>query len=168
MTSPRLEWTVDQLDVQADDDVLEVGCGHGVAAGLLLARLPSGTYTGLDRSPAMIAASTRRARAAVDAGRATFVEASIVDASLPDEGFDRVFAARVQAMSDTRELERVRRALRRGGVLLLSFDSPGDERTRRLADRTTRNLEASGYEMLPSVEAAFDGGTVVCLRATKK
>ena len=29
--SDRIRWGVDTLDIQPDDQVLEIGCGHGVA-----------------------------------------------------------------------------------------------------------------------------------------
>lgn len=51
----RLVWAVATLDVQPEDCVLEIGCGHGVAVSLICEQLDKGTILAVDRSPKMIA-----------------------------------------------------------------------------------------------------------------
>jgi len=54
--------------------VLELGCGHGVAASLVCERLGDGGHlTAIDRSQKMIDAATERNREHVYAGRATCI-----------------------------------------------------------------------------------------------
>jgi ubiquinone/menaquinone biosynthesis C-methylase UbiE len=95
--SERLRWAVDVLDVRPADRVLEVGCGHGVAATLVCERLESGHLTAIDRSPKMIAAAEKRNRAHVEAARANFLPTKFEDADFGDRRFDRILAVHVAA-----------------------------------------------------------------------
>ena len=57
--------TMDALGVKPGERVLEVGCGPGTTAIELATRVaPDGEVVGVDISPAMVAAATRRAAAA--------------------------------------------------------------------------------------------------------
>ena len=123
MAAERLVWAVEALGVGPADRVLEVGCGHGIAASLVCERLEDGRLTAIDRSPAMIAAAERRNAAHVEAGRATFEVAAVERAVLGV--FDIAFAVNVAALwrhaSDT--LPVLRRALAPGGTLAV-FQQP--------------------------------------------
>ena len=139
----RLPLVVDQLDLRPTDDVVEVGCGHGVAAALVLERLSSGTYTGVDRSPTMTAAGERRNRDAVASGRARFVTATLAEADLGGAAFDLVFAVRVAAMTRPAELAAAAHCLVPGGRLVLAFDAPTADRTTVLIEAAQANLAAA-------------------------
>jgi ubiquinone/menaquinone biosynthesis C-methylase UbiE len=102
----RLRAIVDQLDLQPDDRVLEIGCGHGVAATIVCERLDGGHLTAVDRSPKMIEAASKRNAAYVEAGKAQFLVMRLEDLDLGDRRFDLIFAARVGLFH--REPERAR------------------------------------------------------------
>ena len=117
---------VEQLQIGPNDRVLEVGCGHGVAATLVCERLEGGHLTAIDRSAKMIEAARRRNAAYVEAGKAEFLVAALEDLDLGDRRFDKIFAVRVGLFH--REPERARRMAERwlapGGTLLAAFDEP--------------------------------------------
>ncbi len=106
--------------------MLEIGCGHGVAASIVCDRLPGGRLTAIDRSPAMIAAARRRNERHVAAGVAEFLVAALEDVDLGERRFDVVFAVRVGLFQ--REPERahalVEPWLAAGGRVLAFFDPP--------------------------------------------
>lgn len=124
--SDRLRTIVDGLDLRPHHRVLEIGCGHGVAATLICERLTSGHLTAIDRSPKMIAAAARRNAAFVEAGTADFVVAALEELELGDRRYDRILAVRVGLFD--REPQRARalaeRWLAPGGALVAAFDTP--------------------------------------------
>jgi ubiquinone/menaquinone biosynthesis C-methylase UbiE len=124
--SERLRAVVEQLGVQPDDRVLEIGCGHGVAATYVCERLDTGRLTAVDRSPKMIAAAARRNAEHVAAGRAEFLVQRLEELDLGERRFDKVFAVRVGLFH--REPERARALVERylapGGRILVEYDPP--------------------------------------------
>jgi len=122
----RLAAIVDQLALRPDHRVLEIGCGHGVAATMVCERLETGRLTAVDRSPKMIEAAARRNTSYVDAGKAEFLLASLEDLDLGDRLFDVIFAVRVGLFH--REPERARALaepwLAPGGRIRAFFDPP--------------------------------------------
>lgn len=57
----RLAWAVETMRVRPDDRVLEIGCGAGVAVGLVCERLAGGRITAIGRSDATTALARRAA-----------------------------------------------------------------------------------------------------------
>jgi SAM-dependent methyltransferase len=54
--SERLKAIVDEMRIRPTDNVLEIGCGHGVAASLVCEHLRTGRLVAIDKSKTMIAA----------------------------------------------------------------------------------------------------------------
>ena len=125
--SGRLPRIVEGLGLRPSDRVLEIGCGHGVAATLVCERLDGGAYTAVDRSPKMVEAARRRNAEHVAAGRAEFLVMALEALELGERRFDVIFAARVGLFH--REPERARalaeRWLAPGGRLVVAYDAPG-------------------------------------------
>jgi ubiquinone/menaquinone biosynthesis C-methylase UbiE len=90
--SQRQRRAIESLDIRPGDNVLELGCGHGVAASLVCEKLTDGGHlTAIDRSPKMIEAARSRNANHVAEGRATFLCTAFEDADLEDQRFDKVF-----------------------------------------------------------------------------
>jgi SAM-dependent methyltransferase len=159
--SERLTWAVGCLDVQPDDRLLELGCGHGVAVSLVCERLAGGRIVAVDRSAKMTRAAIGRNRDCVASGKATILTAPLADADLEEATFDKVFGVHFPVLlrgDPGPELEVVRRHLGPGGrVHVLSQPLSGRE-VRPTVDRLARVLEQHGFRVedervdpLPSV-----------------
>jgi ubiquinone/menaquinone biosynthesis C-methylase UbiE len=145
--SDRLRSIVERLDLQPGDRVLEIGCGHGVAATFVCERLEGGRLTAVDRSPKMIAAASRR-NAAYVAGKAEFLVATLEDLDLGDRRFAKIFAVRVGLFHREPQHARsiVERWLAPGGTVAAFFDPPSG----RTGASDSTNSDFRGRESLPS------------------
>jgi ubiquinone/menaquinone biosynthesis C-methylase UbiE len=124
--SERLLKVVDELGIQPRDRVLEIGCGHGVAATYVCERLAGGRLTAVDRSPKMIEAAERRNAEHVAAGKAEFLVAELEDLNLGERRFDKIFAVRVGLFhrEPGRAHALVKPWLAPGGTVTTVFDPP--------------------------------------------
>lgn len=160
----RFTWAVPQLEVAPDDQVLEVGCGHGFAVSLVCERLTTGSIMAIDRSATMIAVARSRNMAAIDAGIAMFATASLQEANLAPASFDKVFAINVNGfwLNPAVELGAVRPLLAPGGRFSLFYEPPGGSRATEIAEKLARALPASGFTILQQRIEPLAPGVGVC------
>jgi ubiquinone/menaquinone biosynthesis C-methylase UbiE len=85
-------WVVALLDVEANDRVLEIGFGPGVAIELLADRARTGHVAGIDPSEVMLSHAVRRNADAVRAGRVDLRLGSIERLPFADASFDKACA----------------------------------------------------------------------------
>jgi ubiquinone/menaquinone biosynthesis C-methylase UbiE len=157
--SSRLLWAVQVLDVAPDDRVLEVGCGHGVAVSLVCERLVGGRITAVDRSHKMIQIAEKRNR--VHAPKARFITASLEEADLENETYDKVFAVHVAALHRPGQpLEIVRRRLAPNGRLCLFSQAPQStpEQARAFAVQLAAVLDGAGFTIEDKLVEPLDTG----------
>lgn len=119
---PENLWTVANLHAAPTDEILEIGCGAGVALQALAAQVTTGRVVGLDVSPTMVAAARRRNAQAIRAGRVALHCGDAAALPFAAAAFDKAFSIhsiyfwpRPQAA-----LRAIARVLRPGGTLLLT------------------------------------------------
>lgn len=162
----RISWAVDLLDLQPHHRVLEIGCGPGVAAGVIADRLANGHLLAIDRAPTAIDRATRRNRHHIDSGRTEFRRTEL--AHLAKSGpFDAVVAMNVNlfwtgpAEPEWRVLDAV---LARPGMLLLTYGYGSNGPSGRTADvesGITAALHRHGYA---TTTATADGSWAIAGR----
>jgi ubiquinone/menaquinone biosynthesis C-methylase UbiE len=110
---------VDRVAPRPGQRLLDLACGTGVAARIAAPRvLPTGSVTGVDVNPGMLAT----ARRAADGEAIEWQEADALDLPFPEASFDALVCQQaLQFVSDRATMVReMRRVLAEGGRLALS------------------------------------------------
>ena len=111
-----------------DAKILDCGCGGGANLHALLKRCPKGTAVGLDYSTVSVAASRKKNRAAIAAGRCRVEQGDVSTLPFEDEKFDLATAFEtVYFWPDLlQSFREVRRVLKPGGTFLICNECGGD------------------------------------------
>jgi SAM-dependent methyltransferase len=127
----RIAWAVELLRVQPDDQILELGCGPGVAAALVAEQLAGGDgrLVAIDRSATAIERARARTAAHVEAGRVELRQVDVADFRSEPQQFDTAFAVNLNVFWTSpadAELRVLAAVLRPGGSLRLIYEGmPG-------------------------------------------
>ncbi len=121
-------WGLGFLNVGPEAEILDCGCGGGANLHALLKRCPKGTAVGLDYSPVSVAASRKKNRAAIAAGRCRVEQGDVSALPFEDEKFDLATAFEtVYFWPDLGgSFREVFRVLKPGGTFLICNESNGD------------------------------------------
>jgi ubiquinone/menaquinone biosynthesis C-methylase UbiE len=119
----RSRWTVDLLEVQEGDHVLEIGFGPGLAIERVARLTPKGRVVGIDHSPLMVEQAGRRNRSAIEAGVVELKRGGLELLPQLGEMFDKAFSVNVlQFLADPAEaLQVIRSVLRPNGLVATTF-----------------------------------------------
>lgn len=120
------QWALRQLVFRPDADVLDVGCGSGMALQLMSRRTTTGRLTGVDLSPEMVAMSRRRNAHLAD--RLVVREGNAMSLPFREGSFDVVTAIETFYFwpDPAAGLTECRRVLRPGGWLSVTLEMTRD------------------------------------------
>ncbi len=127
---PETEWTVNLLNVQQDDTILELGCGAGYAIERLVHQSLAKQITGIDSSSAMLRSVQKRNKVAIQSNRVKVLYGDLNQLAFQNEQFDKVFTIHTlyfwENISGT--LAALYHALKPGGHFVITFcDGKNDE-----------------------------------------
>ena len=133
---------VEALAIQSGEQVLDLGCGPGQAAALMLPLAMPGRVTGIDQSTTMIAQAKRDNRRAVTSGRMAFCVASFEALPFDAACFDAVLASNVMYFwyNPSLVISEIRRVLRENGRLSIYLTSAASMQNWGFAEAGTHRL----------------------------
>jgi cyclopropane fatty-acyl-phospholipid synthase-like methyltransferase len=158
----RSRWTVDLLNIDPDDRVLELGCGPGVALRDVARRLLSGTVLGIDHSPIMVKQAARRNRVAIAAGRVLVRAGPIEDARAAGGPFTKIFSVNVvQFVPDKAAFFRLLHTMLAPDGIVATTYQPRNENPKRadavaMADLISAAMKSAGFARIHVEERDFE------------
>lgn len=131
--SERLLAIVEGMRIRPDDQILEIGCGHGVAASFICERLRRGHLVAIDKSKKMIAAALQRNEEHVRSGKAEFHVVDVLDFDPRKRKFDKILAVRVGLLHRNPALvsSHLDKWLAPRGKVFVVYDEPSGSGARR-------------------------------------
>lgn len=170
----RNRWTVDLLDIQPADHVLELGYGPGVSIATASALATEGLVVGVDHSETMKRVASRRNSHAVRKGRVLLFEAPLDHLPVFEQSFDKVFAVNaIQFAEDPLAVLRaVHERMRRGGRIAITQQSRKPNATDRdsiqAAERTADLLEKAGFASTKVETLPLEPACAACVTAIRE
>ncbi|MFI5336731.1 MAG: class I SAM-dependent methyltransferase [Opitutales bacterium] len=148
----RSERTLELLNLQPEDRVLEVGFGPGLAVAQAAEIATSGQVVGLDHSELMLRQARRRNAKAIRRGRVELILGSAEALPRFAERFDKVFAVNVYMFWEAPEavLRGLRSVMKPGAVIALTLQPRRSgatvDDTRAMAEQMAASLRAAGFD----------------------
>jgi ubiquinone/menaquinone biosynthesis C-methylase UbiE len=121
-------WSLEMMNIQKGDMILELGCGAGYAIKLISEKDLAEEIVGLDISPTIIRSARIRNKKAINEKRVKLVQGNFIKLPFHNENFNTVFSIQtIYFWSDiATTLSEIFRVLKPKGVVILTF-SDGKE-----------------------------------------
>ena len=155
------KWGLQFLNVPADAQILDCGCGGGANLKKLLQLCPEGAAAGVDYSPVSVEKARKVNRKAIECGRCAVTQGSVAELPFAALRFDLATAFEtVYFWPDLPQCFReVFRVLRPGGVFFICNECGGenekDDRWTEIVEGMTVYREGQLWEALR--QAGFSG-----------
>ncbi len=147
----RNAWTVQLLDLQPGDHVLEIGYGPGLAIRHAARLVPHGQVVGIDHAQVMQRQARRRNRRAVASGQVHLLRGSAADLAGEPATFHKALAVNVFGFwpDPVAVLRQVAEVLLPGARIALTTQPRGcgvtNEHTRQAGERMAAALHDAGF-----------------------
>lgn len=169
----RNDWTLELIDLQPTDQILEVGFGPGIAIEKTARIVQQGLVIGVDHSEAMLHQATKRNATAIAQGNVRLILGTINTLETPDNTFNKIFSSNVVQFWDNHEKEfaRLYDLLSPSGKIATTYmprhKNATNSDTKKKADEIVESLKAVGYKNIQIREKQLNPVSVICVLAEK-
>lgn len=120
-------WALQSVKIDADEKILDIGCGGGANIARLLQHAPQGMVTGIDFSPVSVQKSTKVNSKAIQEGRCKVLEGNVANLPFEEGSFDLVTAFEtIYFWPDIEHcFKEVKKVLKTGGHFVIVNESDG-------------------------------------------
>ncbi|ANC77611.1 hypothetical protein ABE65_012720 [Fictibacillus phosphorivorans] len=138
---PETDWTIDLLELQDQDHVLELGCGAGYAIQIISERYLVQEIVGIDFSATAIRSATTRNKKTVNKERTKLIQANFNALPFPDKMFNKVFSIQTVYFWDEIDIivSEIYRVLKPGGMVVITFSNGKDDKTWKSVQEVSEN-----------------------------
>ena len=121
-------WALESVEIAADEQILDIGCGGGANIARLLQRAPQGMVTGIDFSRVSVQKSTKVNTKAIQEGRCKVLEGNVANLPFEEDAFDLVTAFEtIYFWPDIEHcFNEVKKVLKTGGHFVIINESDGN------------------------------------------
>ena len=156
------EFAFSCIDIGAEDEILDIGCGGGVNIEKFL-RITLGNVDGLDYSEVSVSESIKRNQAAIDDGRCKVIQADVTDMPIDDESYDLVtgFETIYFWPGIERCFAQVAKILKPGGTFMICNESDGMDPTSLKYEKIIDGMKNHTVEEIASALKAAGFSEVV-------
>jgi len=118
-------WTLNLLEIEPTDTVLEVGFGAGQGIKLAAEQARQGRVMGIDLSEMMVRVATRRNAQAMKVGRVALAQGTMTALPFADQTFDKIMTIHTFYFwpEPVRVLSELSRVLKPGGRLIITLST---------------------------------------------
>ena len=170
----RNNWTVDLLALEADHEVLEIGCGPGLALKACAKSVMTGHVIGIDHSDLMVRQAQRGLSLEINKGFLEVRRAGLDELTRVLTGFDRVFSINVvQFFSDLDyAFKQIYACLNENGMAATTFQprtkSPTREQAMAMALKIQIAMSDAGFKDIRNHELSLKPAPAVCVTGLKR
>ena len=166
------KWTLQHVNPQKGDTILEIGYGPGYAIKKLMDAKSGVTLHGIDLSSNMEKMAEKKNSEAVEKGKVKLYSGDISEYKAPLQ-YDKVYTVNNYPLWEKKEksLERIYQLLKEGGRIVITVqpreDDADDAKTRRLGKSIKNDLKKAGFQSIRIHYKKVRPVLTVCVTANK-